>query len=34
VLRGMGLSHLRKNEEAVRELAEKGMAPEAEAEPA
>jgi len=33
VLRGMGLSHLEKNAEAVRELTEKGMAP-AEAEPA
>ena len=28
VLRGMGLSHLRKNDEAIRELKEKGMAPE------
>lgn len=27
VLRGMGLSHLRKNPDAIRELAEKGMAP-------
>ena len=27
VLRGMGLSHLRKNEEAIRELSDKGMAP-------
>jgi lactoylglutathione lyase len=27
VLRGMGLSHLAKNETAVRELTEKGMAP-------
>ena len=27
VLRGMGLSHLRKNEQAIRELTEKGMAP-------
>ena len=27
VLRGMGLSHLRKNDEAIRELSEKGMAP-------
>lgn len=27
VLRGMGLAHLRKTESAVRELAEKGMAP-------
>jgi predicted enzyme related to lactoylglutathione lyase len=33
VLRGMGLSHLKKNEEAIRELTEKGMAP-AEAQPA
>jgi lactoylglutathione lyase len=33
VLRGMGLSHLKKNDEAIRELTEKGMAPE-EAEPA
>jgi len=33
VLRGMGLSHLEKNAEAIRELTEKGMAP-AEAEPA
>ena len=30
VLRGMGLSHLRKNEQALEELREKGMAPEAE----
>lgn len=28
VLRGMGLSHLTKNDEAIRELKEKGMAPE------
>jgi catechol 2,3-dioxygenase-like lactoylglutathione lyase family enzyme len=28
VLRGMGLSHLAKNEEAIKELTEKGMAPE------
>jgi lactoylglutathione lyase len=28
VLRGMGLTHLSKNESAQRELAEKGMAPE------
>ncbi|HEX8842450.1 MAG TPA: VOC family protein [Sphingomicrobium sp.] len=28
VLRGMGLSHLAKNDEALRELKEKGMAPE------
>lgn len=27
VLNGMGLSHLRKTEEALKELAEKGMAP-------
>lgn len=27
VLRGMGLSHLRKNEAAIRELSGKGMAP-------
>jgi lactoylglutathione lyase len=27
VLRGMGLSHLLKNEEAIRELRDKGMAP-------
>jgi predicted enzyme related to lactoylglutathione lyase len=27
VLRGMRLSHLRKSEQAIRELAEKGMAP-------
>jgi lactoylglutathione lyase len=27
VLRGMGLSHLSKNEQALKELAEKGMAP-------
>ena len=27
VLRGMGLSHLKKNENAVKELAAKGMAP-------
>ena len=27
VLRGMGLSHLAKNEEAIRELRDKGMAP-------
>lgn len=33
VLRGMGLSHLEKNDAAIRELTEKGMAP-AEAEPA
>ncbi len=28
ILRGMGLAHLRKNAEALKELAEKGMAPE------
>ena len=28
VLRGMGLAHLSKNETAIKELAEKGMAPE------
>jgi catechol 2,3-dioxygenase-like lactoylglutathione lyase family enzyme len=27
VLRGMGLAHLAKNEEAIKELTEKGMAP-------
>lgn len=27
VLRGMGLSHLSKNAQAIKELAEKGMAP-------
>ena len=27
VLRGMGLAHLSKNEKAIRELADKGMAP-------
>jgi lactoylglutathione lyase len=27
VLRGMGLGHLRKNDQAVKELTEKGMAP-------
>jgi lactoylglutathione lyase len=27
VLRGMGLAHLSKNEEAIKELTEKGMAP-------
>lgn len=31
VLRGMGLAHLKKNEQALEELREKGMAPEAEA---
>jgi lactoylglutathione lyase len=34
VLRGMGLSHLRKNDEAIRELSEKGMAPPKEVETA
>ena len=34
VLRGMGLSHLKKNEQAIEELREKGMAPGAEVEPA
>jgi predicted enzyme related to lactoylglutathione lyase len=34
VLRGMGLSHLLKNDEAIRELSEKGMAPEPEPETA
>ena len=33
VLRGMGLSHLRKNEQAISELAEKNMAPDAQVEP-
>ena len=28
VLRGMGLEHLTKNEKAISELTEKGMAPE------
>lgn len=28
VLRGMGLAHLSKNEKAIKELADKGMAPE------
>jgi len=28
VLRGMGLAHLKKNDAAIKELAEKGMAPE------
>jgi hypothetical protein len=27
VLRGMGLAHLSKNENAIRELTDKGMAP-------
>jgi lactoylglutathione lyase len=31
VLRGMGLDHLKKNQQALEELREKGMAPEAEA---
>jgi len=31
VLRGMGLDHLKKNEQALEELREKGMAPETEA---
>ncbi len=34
VLRGMGLSHLRKNDAAIQELKEKGMAPAEESEPA
>jgi predicted enzyme related to lactoylglutathione lyase len=34
VLSGMGLSHLRKTDEAIRELTEKGMAPPKEQEPA
>jgi lactoylglutathione lyase len=34
VLRGMGLAHLKKGEQAIRELAEKGMAPAPEAETA
>lgn len=34
VLRGMGLSHLRKNDAAIRELTEKGMAPPEAVEPA
>jgi predicted enzyme related to lactoylglutathione lyase len=33
VLRGMGLSHLRKNAQAIGELAEKGMKPDARVEP-
>ena len=33
VLRGMGLSHLGKTEQAIRELSEKGMAPESAAQP-
>ena len=28
ILRGMGLSHLQKNDQAIKELTEKGMAPE------
>jgi hypothetical protein len=27
VLRGMGLAHLRKNDKAVKELTDKGLAP-------
>jgi predicted enzyme related to lactoylglutathione lyase len=34
VLRGMHLSHLEKNDQAIRELAEKGMAPAEHAHPA
>jgi predicted enzyme related to lactoylglutathione lyase len=34
VLRGMGLTHLKKNEEALKELSEKGMAPADEPQPA
>jgi len=34
VLRGMGLSHLRKSDQAIEELREKGMAPDPEVEPA
>lgn len=34
VLRGMGLSHLRKNEQAIRELADKGMTLDVQVEPA
>lgn len=34
VLRGMGLAHLKKSEQAIRELADKGMAPESAVEPA
>ena len=34
ILRGMGLSHLKKSEGAIKELAEKGMAPVPEALPA
>jgi predicted enzyme related to lactoylglutathione lyase len=33
VLRGMGLSHLRKNDQAIRELADKGMTPDIQVEP-
>jgi hypothetical protein len=34
VLRGMGLAHLKKNDEAIKELTEKGMAPAVEAQAA
>jgi predicted enzyme related to lactoylglutathione lyase len=34
VLRGMGLAHLEKNEQAISELKDKGMAPTQEAQPA
>src|SRR3982750_4287477 len=34
VLRGMGLTHLKKNAQAIRELTDKGMAPAAETEAA
>lgn len=34
VLRGMGLAHLKKNDQAIRELADKGMAPPKEVETA
>src|SRR6476619_7082999 len=34
VLRGMGLSHLGKSDQAIEELREKGMAPDSEVEPA
>lgn len=33
VLRGMSLSHLRKNDQAIRELADKGMTPDVQVEP-
>ncbi len=33
VLRGMGLTHLHKNEQAIRELTEKGMTPDVQGEP-